>query len=149
MGIKNRTISPHHIFSNILKRDDKFYDKVNIVPKFFCRNYGARIRPWGLPLKNNGDIWTFRKCQNPGGDLEIWDFCVTGVWTLWDRLNSDSISKSTIFGYKIILKIRIFIFLTEISKSKYPALPPIRAIPQYQERGRRHIQNLSRSCHRG
>ena len=41
--------------------------------------------------------------------------------------------RKNFFRAKFILKFRLFIFVTEISKSKFLTPPPIRAIPQYQE----------------
>ena len=82
MRKKTDIFDPHHIFPNILRRHEIIYDKVRIVGKFFYPNYGARIGPWGVPLENISKSWTFQYGPNPGGDLEIWDFCFGGVCTL-------------------------------------------------------------------
>ena len=95
-----------------------------------CKNYGARISPWGSPLAVKGQFWTFQNGQNPGGDLEIWDIFPEGVCTLMDNAEWVSIFNSTIFGNKIFLKFRIFIGGTEISRSKFLTLP----LPQIARR---------------
>ena len=108
---------PHLIFPNIFKNHEIFYDKVNIVDKFFYQNYGAHMRPWGSPLAYKGKMCTFENARNPGGHLEIWDIFVRGVWPLMVSANSVSIRYSTIFGYKIILKFPLEIFLPPYAKS--------------------------------
>ena len=131
-GKKTDLFDPHLIFPNIFRIFEIFYDKVPMGPKFFPQNYGARMWPWEPPLAHNSIFWTFQNNPNPGGDVGIWDFFLRVFCTLRDNANWLSISYSTIFGYKIILKIRIFMVTTEISKSKYLAYPSIRAIPQYR-----------------
>ena len=119
LGKKKGTFDPHLIFRNILRRHEIFHDKVNIGVRFYHTNYGARIWPWRPPPAHKANIWTFQNGQNPGGDLEIWDIFRKGVCTLMDSANCFSISYSTNFGYKIILKFWLFMVTTEISKSKF------------------------------
>ena len=114
------------IFSSIFCGDIKYFlTKSTWFISFFTQIMARASDPGGLPLQNNRGFCAFNICQNPGGDLEIWDFYVRGVWTLNVSVNYVSISYSANFGNKIIWKFRIFIFLTEISKSKYLTLPPI------------------------
>ena len=80
-GEKKIDFDPHLISPNILRRHEILYDKVNIVDNFFYPNYGARIWRWELPLEKNDEFWTFQYGQNPGGDLEIADFCLRRAWT--------------------------------------------------------------------
>ena len=119
----------HLIFPNILRRHEIFYDKVTIVGKFFYQNYGAHIWHWRLPLTFVAEFWTFQNGPNPGGDDEICDICFRGVRTFMDSVNRVLISYSTIFGYKIILKIRLWKVATEISISKFLTPPPLGESP--------------------
>ena len=80
MGKKKYTPATFDIFRNILRRHEIFYDRVNIVDKFFYQNYDAHVLPWRSLLAYKGKICTFENVPNPGGHLEICEIYFGGVW---------------------------------------------------------------------
>ena len=77
---------------------------------------------WRSPLEIIREFCSLTLCQNPGGDLEIWDIFFGEVWPLIVGPNCFSIPYSTIFDYKIILKFQLII-----------TPPPIPQIHEYQK----------------
>ena len=97
--------------------------------KFFYPSYGARIWARRSHPPNYWWFWHFQICQNPGGDLEIFDYFPGPVQTLKVSLNYRSILYSANFDYKIIKKFRLWKVVTEISISKFLTPPPVGAAP--------------------